>query len=282
MGQDDTLDLRQFGLSLDQLVTNEYIFRQALKTGYTSAITTLVLQLAPEIFKSIDYLIKSGEIDKEQLEKTGLTLLSASSEGFIRGSVSSALTIAYMSGRLGTVLSGIGEDAIPGVIGSMTVIVIDAIKDSVRVASGKMAYEEMGEHLLRSIIVSASGVAAGTLMQTLLTGAPTLGYMLGSFVGSAVASLVVDSAEKAFISVCINTGFTFFGLVKQDYALPESLIKDMGLDCFDFKTFESESFKPESFEFRSFEFQTFKFETIDIKVLKRGLVSVSTIGYVLD
>ena len=279
MGQDNTIDLSQFGLSIDQLITNEYILKQALKAGYTSAITTLVLQLAPEVYKAIDYLIKNGEIDKAQLKQVGLTALTASAEGFIRGSISSALTISYMAGRLSPFLHGIKESAIPSVIGGVTVIVLETVKDSARVVQGKMTLDQVGERLLRNIMVTFAGVAAGSVMQTLLAGVPTLGYMLGSFVGSAVAGLVFETSEKVLLSICINTGFTFFGLVKQDYSLPADIISEMGLDSFELDSFKPDCLSLDSFELDSFHLDTFEPETIDVIMLERGIVSVRTVGY---
>ena len=71
-----------FGISLNDLVTVEYILNQALKAGYTAAAITLVLQLGPEIIKGIYLLIKNREIDIEQLKKTGKVAISASAEVF--------------------------------------------------------------------------------------------------------------------------------------------------------------------------------------------------------
>lgn len=52
-----------FGFSLNELITTEYLLKQALQAGFTSAMITLVMQMGPEIYKAIDYLIKNGEIE---------------------------------------------------------------------------------------------------------------------------------------------------------------------------------------------------------------------------
>ena len=44
---------------------------QALKAGLTAATITAIMQLVPELYKAIDYLIKHGEIDLNQLKKSG-------------------------------------------------------------------------------------------------------------------------------------------------------------------------------------------------------------------
>ena len=142
-----------------------------------------------------------------------------------------------------------------------------------------MTLDQVGERLLRNIMVTFAGVAAGSVMQTLLAGVPTLGYMLGSFVGSAVAGLVFETSEKVLLSICINTGFTFFGLVKQDYSLPADIISEMGLDSFELDSFKPDCLSLDSFELDSFHLDTFEPETIDVIMLKRGIVSVRTVGY---
>lgn len=48
-----------YGFVLSELITSEYILQQRLQAGVTSAVITMVLQIAPEIYKAIDYLIKN-------------------------------------------------------------------------------------------------------------------------------------------------------------------------------------------------------------------------------
>ena len=36
--------------------------------------------------------------------------------------------------------------------------------------------------------------------------------------------------KKKLISFCIDTGFTCFGLVEQNYELPEQVLKQLGID----------------------------------------------------
>ena len=60
----------------------------------TTAAITVALQLAPEMYKALDYLIKTGQIDLMQVRRMGTKAISAGAEGFLRGSVSCALYIA--------------------------------------------------------------------------------------------------------------------------------------------------------------------------------------------
>ena len=70
-----------------------------------------------------------------------------------------------------------------------------------------------------------------------------------------------------------------FGLVEQDYVLPKELIKEIGIETFDYETFETSTFEPKSFAVSSFELDTFEPDTLDIHFLRRGVIGVNKIGY---
>lgn len=53
--------------------------------------------------------------------------------------------------------------------------------------------------------------------------------MIGSVVGSVTASLAISLSKKAVISFCVDSGYTLFGLVKQDYVLPVEYLRNMGM-----------------------------------------------------
>ena len=152
--------------------------------------------------------------------------LSASAEGFIRGSISASLTIACQAGKLGAQLA----DVTPGMVGAFTAIVLDTMKNGYDVARGKMTPNEMAAQLTKELVVSGAAIAAGTGGQALLPELPVLGYMLGSFVGSVVASVTYSIGEKTILSFCADTGFSFFGLVEQNYELPKEIIERLGLE----------------------------------------------------
>ena len=82
------------------------------------------------------------------------------------------------------------------------------------------------------------------------------------------------------IAFCVDSGFTFFGLVEQDYTLPTEIIKEIGLDTFDYETFDLETFQPDSLTFDTFEADTFSPDSLDISFLRRGVIGVSKVGYV--
>lgn len=266
----------ELGLTTEELVKYNYVIQQAFKAGLTAATISIVLKVAPEIFKSIDYLLKNGKINAEQFKKIGFAAVSGGAEGFIRGSVSAAITASCKAGLLGGAL----KSANPSIIAAVTVITMNVIRNAFQVALGKKTRRQLSEEFIRNMYISACSLIGGGVSQALIE-IPILGYMLGSFIGSIFGSFTYNLGSKAVLSFCVDSGFTMFGLVEQDYTLPKEIIEQIGIETFDYETFEYGTFKPESFSYDTFGTETFEPDTLDITFLRRGVIGVSKVGYVL-
>ena len=264
----------EWGLTTEELIKAEYILKQSFKAGLTAATISIVLKTAPIIINSVKYLIENGEVDEEQFKKIGFAALEGGSVGFIRGTVSAAITTACTSGALGTALKSVD----PTVIGAVTVLVMDTIKNSYAVATGKMTRYEMSNELTRTMFTTTCSLALGAVTQAFIE-IPVVGYMIGSFLGSLAGSLTYSAVYKPAISFCIDTGFTMFGLVNQDYTLPEDVIKEIGIDVFDYEKFEYDEFKPYRFQFNTFTVNRFEPAKIDMVFLRRGVIGINEIGF---
>lgn len=265
-----------FGLGVKELVPTEYILAQALQAGYSANLITLVMQLTPEIFKSIDYLIKKGELDVEQLENTGVTAISASTEGFLRGAVSAVITISCKTGKLGEQFIGID----PHIIGMITVIALDTVKNSILVAAGKMSTRQMGTVLSKEILTAMASFSGGTIGQIILPEFPVLGYMLGSLLGSCIASVTMSVGGKHLISFCADSGFTCFGLVEQDYELPRGVLERLGVNLAEVEhSMVEKSTVNRSKVIRS-NVRYSRYETVELVMVRRGVIGLNKIGYV--
>lgn len=265
-----------FGIAAPDVLSLEMVMKESLKAGMSAAVISLVLRVGPEIYNAIDYLIKNGEIKESQFKRIGFAAVTGSTEGFIRGSVASAITACCKSGLLGETLKEIN----PGIVGAVTVITINTLKSAYQVAIGQKTRTELTNELIRDMFVVSSVIIGGYVGQAILHELPVIGYLIGSFVGSVVGSFTYNVGYKTVISFCIDTGITMFGLVDQDYSLPDDVIKDIGLATFDYETFKPESFEPEIFGFESFYFDTIQPDSLDIKYLRRGVIGISKIGYV--
>ena len=173
----------KMNITLDSRIKGTYIAKQALKSGATSALIEAALVLGPEIYEIIKLGIESGELDGEQIEKAGIDGLTAAGDGFLKGSISNALVILCQAGKLGQSF----VSASPELIGTLTVLIIDAIKYGIMLGNGKITTEEYLDTMAGEVFVSAGAIGAAALVGVLFPGA-SLAIILGSFIGGLVAS----------------------------------------------------------------------------------------------
>ena len=262
------------GFTSADLINFEYIINQGINAGLSAALISTVLKIAPEVCKCLDQLIDKGFVDINQLKKTGLAALSGSCQGFLYGFVASSLTATCKSGILGTVAQSISKECISG----LTVIVINTIKDSLLVSKGELTQGELTYNLSRNIFVTSCAVGLGFLTQL----APIIpcAYLLGNFIGTLVGSFIYDSVDKVIMSFCIVSEFTLFGLVEQDYHLPEEVLNQLGIDLFEYEKFYTHRIQTDQFPVKKVAFNVNECDTI--RILRRGVISVHKVGYFFD
>ena len=178
--KDQKFKAEEHGVTTASAINTEYMLKQALKAGYTTAAVTVTFQLAPEIYKAIDFLIKHCEIDIQQIKKMGIKGISAGAEGFLRGSISSSLLIMCEKGVLGEAFKGIN----PTVLGTVVALIMQTVKNSILVAAGKMSAQQMGDAFADTVVISGGylfGAHIGSIIgQTLGFELPVMGYLLTS------------------------------------------------------------------------------------------------------
>ena len=108
---------------------------------------------------------------------------------------------------------------------------------------------------------------------------PGLSYLLGSMIGCSVAA-VYFIGKKHLISLCVDTGFTCFGLVEQDYELPDEVLESMGIDMIKLPEVKVNQTPINTIEVHQ-ALDTNEPETIDLTMVKRGVIGVNKIGYVM-
>lgn len=274
--KDEKFKTEDFGIDLQNMITNDYILQQALKAGYTASVMSLVMEVAPEICNAIVFLIKNGEIDEKKLKKLGFDAIKGASLGFVRGYTSCALTIACRSGKLGKQFVNIESN----VIAAITVLTIDTIKDAWLVALGKMSGREMREKTEDKAIITISALIGASIGTALLPELTVLGYMVGSFVGSVVGTLIAEGKNSFIMALCANTGITLFGIVDQNYALSKEMLKSLGLHVVEPNTVNLKINKVKYNTLNRINLNTHQIHAIEISTLRRGVIGVRRIGYV--
>lgn len=251
-----------------------------MKAGLTAAAITVAVQLAPEIIKSIDYLIKNGEINFQQIQQMGLKGISAGAESFLQGSISSSLQILSEAGALGAAFKAID----PTIMGTVVVLVMQTVKNSILVAAGKMTAREMGTAFVDTVVISG-GYLLGTQIGGIIGQAigfelPVVGYLLGSLIGTAF-SVLYNIGKNKFISFCVDTGFTCFGLVDQNYELPEEMLKELGVDTIPIPRANIDTIDITRINVATAAIERTQYETVGFTMVKRGVIGVNKVGYVL-
>lgn len=269
------LTAEELHLTTEALVQYRHILSKAYKAGLTAATISMVLRMAPEIWSTIHFLIENGEIDPEEFKKIGFDAISGFGEGFIRGSISAAILSSCQAGLCGATLKSID----PTIVGAVTVMVMNSMKNAYQVSIGKMKKEELVKEMVREMFVTTCSLSLGAVSQAFIE-IPIFGFMLGSFVGSIAGSIIYSASYSPVLAFCVDSGFTFFGLVEQNYELPEEVLKEIGIEVFDYEKFEYNFFEVQKFEFGKFETKNFEYQKFKPYFLRRGVIGVDCIGYV--
>lgn len=262
-------------LNTEELIKYSDILKQAYKTGLTSATISMILKVAPGVLNALIYLIKTGEIDKEQFEKVGFAAVTGAGEGFIRGTISAAITASCKAELCGNTLKIID----PSIIGAVTTFAMNTMKNCYKVSIGEMSRRQVTSEMIEEMFITTCALIVGSISQSFIE-IPVLGYMLGSFVGSLAGSIIYSSVYMPVISFCIDTGFTMFGLVEQNYKLSEEILKEIGIEIFEYDKFNYNKFELEQFEVSNFSQEVFEPANFNFIFLRRGVIGVNCIGYV--
>jgi hypothetical protein len=277
----DGFNAEKHGFTKEQLMEEVRInyMNQAMKAGLTAASITAMTQLVPELYKAIDYLIKNGEIDLNSVKQSSGKIITASGESFLRGSIAYTVEMGIQNGLFGEAIQTIS----PSIVGSMVAIILGTIKNSILVAAGKMTANQMGGYLVDSIIISSGYIASmelgGMIVQALCPELPMVGYAIGSLLGCSL-SIAYGIGKKHLISFCVDSGFTCFGLVDQNYELPEETLSRLGVEYIPISKAKISTTNINKISTGE-QIEQNQLETIDIQILKRGIIGINKIGYVL-
>jgi hypothetical protein len=164
-------------------------------------------------------------------------------------------------------------------IGSITVITLNVLQYSYKLSTNKINKGQFIDSCIKDMFITSYSLVAGGITAG-LTGSFVFGYMLGSFLGSMAATFIYNTSYKSFISFCCDTGFTFFGLVDQDYELPVEILEEIGVNVFEYDKFFYDKFEYNKFEFEKVKIDNISVDRINIRFLRCGLIEINKIGYI--
>lgn len=269
---------KEHNVTTNNSIKEQYIFKQSLKTGCTAAAVSFAIAITPKILSAFDYLVKTGEVDPDLLQNS-VSALGKGAEGFLSGFVTSELVI-HLEKVLADSQVFLNN---PVIVGAMVSIVMSTIKDCIEVNKGHITKREMCNRLVDNVAITASYMIGakigGAIVQALAFEFPGVGFLLGSVIGCGIAA-AYNQGKKLALALCVDTGYTFFGLVEQDYTLPEDVLKEIGIEVFDYEKYDYSQFECDRVDIPRFSTDVFEADKFDIVFLRRGVIGVSRIGYV--
>jgi len=196
-------DIEDFkGINTSQMIKPKYILKQSMMAGTQAAALQVALAVGPEIYAVISDGIKNGNIDEAQLKKVGVDAAFSGAEGYVEGSVSSAILIACQAGKLGSAAKNLSPD----VIGMLTVLTVDSIRYGYKLSKGEISVDQYGDIMAEEIFVAVVAGATGATLQALLPFVP-FAYLAGSMVGGMIASAGYDKSKEIVMQVAAGNGF---------------------------------------------------------------------------
>lgn len=293
LAKNSEFDPAQFGLTFEECLKPEYILNQAFKAGLSASLVSMALNVAPKICGLITKLISSGDINLEEFKTVGFAAVKGGAESFITGTVSAAITIEVTSHIADLAIKGVVEETAaelmqsvcPSIIGAMTVVTLNTIKNAFLLSVSKIDKAEFvdkcAQDLVKTLCSFGLGIAGAAAFSALFTPATAVfGFMIGSFIGSALGGFIYKGLKKCVLAFCVKSGCTFFGLVEQDYVLPDEVIKSIGLKVFEYEYTEPKEFEYDCISLKSFYYDYIEPEKINVQVLRRGVIELNHIGYI--
>ena len=266
---DGDIEPDRHGLNTESIVEWSDIARQSGEAAFHAAALSAALSAAPHVWGTLQEYLETGVIDPAKLAERGRVVLMNAGTAGLRGGVAAGLTAACKMGLMGEALKGIS----PSAIGMATTITLNAIDYSIKLQQGRITGREFAHCCLRDSFV-LTGAMCGAAVGQVIIPIPLLGALAGNIVGSMLSAVAFQSVNQVVLGVCVDSGWTFFGMVEQDYVVPEDVLRQAGYDLFSSRSFTHESFSTASFTVKSFSVSSLSFTTV-----RRGVISCCAVGY---
>ena len=281
LSKEGKFDPARYDITLAKKADFMYLTHSTINAGLNGAMYGAIFRAMPYLLKSLTVLVKDGKIGKEEIEDLCKSGATGGAQGFIQGFSTAMLSDCCKLGYFGEDLRLAALQDSPQFKNAVIIIVtttVETLKDTIRMTNGEMNVQVFTQRLEKRVFISSFSYACGVYGQVILP--PVIGYMVGSFIGSLLGRFVFEAKERVLMSLCIHSGFTFFGIVDQDYELPQEVKDYLGIESMDIETMTPEEMQPEINTPEQMYIESMTFENMDVKWAKRGVVGIRKIGYV--
>jgi hypothetical protein len=264
------LDRDELGLTPQQVIQWEDVLREAMTPAIRAAVLSAAIQAAPHLIAIARKALETGEIEASDFSQLARELPTTLLRSGIAGGLSATLVGAARIGAFGPGIQFIE----PTMVAAAVTLAISSFTTSFQAACGQITWPVAAARISQDGLVLASAMSGAALGQALIP-IPLLGAMVGNIAGAVVGRLAVDQVGGVVLGLAVETGWTVFGLVKQDHQVPAHLLKAAGWSVIDIHRFQ-----PRQFSVRTFQPMMFHPRTINVQCLRRGVVAFGHIGYI--
>ena len=99
-------------------------------------------------------------------------------------------------------------------------------------------------------------------------------------IGSLLGGFVFTAKEQVMMSLCVKNGYTVFGLVEQDYTMPDAVRKKLGFPVYGFKEYQVKEYKFKTYQQKTYNQKKYNWKRIDSIILERGVIGFRKVGYI--
>lgn len=275
-------DPARYDITLAKKADMMLLCENAMKAGLNAAWISALLKMAPQLVTIIKNMIQEGLLDFNDLMEAGKAGLSGAKSGFFNGFLCAAITSASQLGYMGKAMqSAVNSASFAPCLGVAVVLLYQAMSDGIKCAKGELSSAQYAYNIERSLYVGVGGLAGGLTLQSLIP-IPVVSYAVGSMIGSLLGGFAFVAKESAMMSLCVKNGYTVFGIVEQDYTMPEEVREKLGFPVYGYEEYEFKKYDYKTYQPRTYEMKKYDWKQIDCIVLKRGVIGFRKVGYVLS
>lgn len=280
--KEGSFDPADYDITAARVADRAYLMQKIINSGLTAMWTSALLKVAPEILACLKKELDDGVITYEDIANIGKAGAAGAANGVIRGTLIAAITTAAELGYLGDAIKNAASTpSFPSGIAVLVTTAMSIASDSISWVRKEIPKEEFLYRVDRTTFIAASSYICGVAVQGILLEFPTVGYLLGSFLGSLIGGALFSVKEEFFISACVDHGWTFFGIVKQDYSLPDYILRLMGFDLVDYDLVDYDEVSYDEVTYDEVTYDEVTYDEIDAQYIGRGLIGIRKVGYLV-
>lgn len=99
-------------------------------------------------------------------------------------------------------------------------------------------------------------------------------------IGSLLGGFVFTAKEQVMMSLCVKNGYTVFGLVDQDYTMPDAVRKKLGFPVYGYEQYQAKEYTFKNYQQKTYDRKIYNWKKMDCIILKRGVIGFRKVGYV--